>query len=318
MYLWKNCEGLLGNIERRRSTSTRGKNDAEISDILQGMRKLDNVENRPTFVAVDWKRLLKNVPDELDIFSIVERINDLEILAKKQDGRITKSAEDVTKITMERPNVMIDGDVSDEPNRCMPTSEDETCVKSALWSNEPNRYANALRRKPAERNVAQLNVQMATVSREVEPPAEKPRAKEQRDIEENGDAPFERTREDLRREERRKRRQEIHRQAVYGTGSSSSGRFRGRPRTKELFVFRVERDTDCDEIREYIENRNMHVVSIKCMSKPEYRSQSFCIEIRHEEFETLSNASFWPEGVGCREFRKSRYQNNNGEGNKET
>ena len=191
-------------------------------------------------------------------------------------------------------------------------------MKSALWSNEPNRYANALRRKPAERNVAQLNVQMATVSREVEPPAVKPRAKEQRDIEENGDAPFERTREDLRREDRRKRRQEIHRQAVYGTGSSSSGRFRGRPRTKELFVFRVECDTDCDEIREYIENRNMHVVSIKCMSKPEYRSQSFCIEIRHEEFETLSNASFWPEGVGCREFRKNRYQNNNGEGNTET
>ena len=88
-----------------------------------------------------------------------------------------------------------------------------------------------------------------TLSREVEPPAVKQRAKEQRDIEENGDAPFERTREDLRREERRKRRQEIHRQAVYGTGSSSSGRFRGRPRTKELFVFRVERDTVCDEIR---------------------------------------------------------------------
>ena len=244
------------------------------------MRKLDNVENRPTFVAVDWKRLPKNVPDELDIFSIVERINDLENLAKKQDDRITKNAEDVTKITMERSNVISDRNVSDGTNGCMPTSEDETYVKSALWSNEPNRYANALRRKPAERNVAQLNVQMATVSREVEPPAVKPRAKEQRDIAENGDAP-ERTREDLRREERRKRRQaihrqavygtgssssgrlrgrprreerrkrrqEIHRQAVYGTGRSSSGRLRGRPRTKELFVFRVECDTDCDEIR---------------------------------------------------------------------
>ena len=106
-------------------------------------------------------------------------------------------------------------------------------VKSALWSNEPKRYSNALRRKPAERNVAQLNVQMATVRREVEPPAVKPRAKEQRDIEENGDAPFERTREDLRREEKRKRRQEIHRQVVYGMGSSSSGRLRGRPRRGE-------------------------------------------------------------------------------------
>ena len=122
----KNCEGLLGNIERRRSTSVRSKNDAEISDILQGMRKLDNVENRPTFVAVDWKRLPKNVPDELDIFSIVERINDLDNLAKKQDDRITKNAEDVTKITIERPNVMSDRNVSDGTNGCMPTSEDET------------------------------------------------------------------------------------------------------------------------------------------------------------------------------------------------
>ena len=37
----------------------------------------------------------------------------------------------------------------------------------------------------------------------------------------------------------------------------------------------------------------MRVVSIKRMSKPENRNQSFyIIEIRHEEFETLSNASF--------------------------
>ena len=126
MLLLKNCEGLLGNIERRRSTSVRSKKDAEISDILQGMRKLDNVENRPTLSLLTGNDCQKTFRTNYIFFSIVERINDLENLAKKQDDRITKNAGYVTKITMERPNVMSDRNVSDGTNGCMPTSEDET------------------------------------------------------------------------------------------------------------------------------------------------------------------------------------------------
>ena len=172
------------------------------------MRKLGNVENRPTFAGNDCQKI---VPDEIYIFSIVERMNELENLVKKQDGRITKNAEDVTKITMERPNATSEGAVLVRHNDYMPPAEDETGVKSVLWSNEPNRYANALRRKPAERNVAQRNEQLATVSREAAPQPAEPRAKEQRDGAENRDPPFQRTREEVRREERRKRRQEIDR-----------------------------------------------------------------------------------------------------------
>ena len=144
MLLWDNRDGWLGKIINRKKSSKRTKMDAEITDILQGMRKLDEVENKPKFVAADYKRL----PNEIDIVSIVERL-DLENVVKEQDGRITKNAEDVTKITMKITMKVTMENVPNEPNR---------------------------RRKPAERNVAQRNEQLATVSREAAPQPAEPRA----------------------------------------------------------------------------------------------------------------------------------------------
>ena len=76
------------------------------------------------------------------------------------------------------------------------------------------------------------------------------------------------------RREKRKRRQKLHKQAIYGTGASEL--LRGRGRTKELFVFRIEDHTNVDGLKQYIESKDVHVVAIRCLSKPEYANKSLC------------------------------------------
>ena len=91
---------------------------------------------------------------------------------------------------------------------------------------------------------------------------------------------------------------------MYATGRSDE--LKGGTRSKGLFIFRVDGDPECDDIREYMKDRNVKAIDVKCMSKPEYRYKSFHVKIEYETYEETMDPSFWPEGFGCRMFRKSR------------
>ena len=56
-------------------------------------------------------------------------------------------------------------------------------------------------------------------------------------------------------------------------------------------------------MKEYVKSKNIDVRSIKLMSKVESMFKSYLIEISLENYDTVINASFWPERVGVRRFK---------------
>lgn len=78
--LWKHYDGDLPKFENRNNSERREKHEKEVDDILSSLSKLDNdgKYGRIVFACVDIGRLPKVEACNLDIVSVVQRINALE------------------------------------------------------------------------------------------------------------------------------------------------------------------------------------------------------------------------------------------------
>lgn len=79
--LWRHGDATtLGRIQKRVDTQRRPRKDAVCSDIVDGMRKLDQAKMMPYFVcdAVGMARLPRSSPEDLNIVTMDERMRDLE------------------------------------------------------------------------------------------------------------------------------------------------------------------------------------------------------------------------------------------------
>ena len=64
---------------RHHNTPARGAHVAHADDIIKTLVKIDrDAGDQPIFVAVKLDRLLGYSPEEIDLISVVERLNDLE------------------------------------------------------------------------------------------------------------------------------------------------------------------------------------------------------------------------------------------------
>lgn len=85
--LWANCKEL-GDKPVRRDSSTRTQISADTTDILDAFKKIDeNNIKIPTFVAVTLNRLPRHGPEEINIFSLADRLSivEREMTAMKKD-----------------------------------------------------------------------------------------------------------------------------------------------------------------------------------------------------------------------------------------
>jgi hypothetical protein len=87
-------------------------------------------------------------------------------------------------------------------------------------------------------------------------------------------------------------------------------------KVKALFVTRLEADVTCNEMESYIQE-NTKIIPIKCVKLktkfPNYAS--FYILLKWNEYETVANANFWPQGVLFTQFfgklREDMFHTNN-------
>ena len=101
-----------------------------------------------------------------------------------------------------------------------------------------------------------------------------------------------------------KPRRRRHERAVFGNGSDdviTSGL-----QKHELFVFQVNKSTTDEEVKSFLERKKVHVVNIKRVSAEESASNSYHVILHCRDVRTIINSDFWPSGVGCRRFHKSR------------
>ena len=96
--------------------------------------------------------------------------------------------------------------------------------------------------------------------------------------------------------------------AVYGNANDDT--FTARLQKHELFVFQVNKNVTEDQVKDYINNKDVTVVSIKLMTAAEAPSNSYHVVIHCMDVRPIMKPEFWPTGVGCRRFRKKQQWSN--------
>ena len=87
-------------------------------------------------------------------------------------------------------------------------------------------------------------------------------------------------------------------------GKSISGNtFKGGPTTRNVFLFRVNRDVSEAIVKEHMNCKDLEYVSIKTMSNAEAVFKSFLITVEAKDYVTFMNPDVWASGTRLRDFR---------------
>jgi hypothetical protein len=77
-----------------------------------------------------------------------------------------------------------------------------------------------------------------------------------------------------------------------------------KPRTSRIFLTRLAPEVSSQEIRKFVKDK-MNIDPVDCIKLPtRYETySSFCLEIFHQDFETVYNSDEWPPGLFLKRFR---------------
>ena len=325
--LWKSCNHLLPPIEKRVKSSSRSAHEAEVYDILNAFKKLDGEESSyPTFASVDLNRLPKHGPEELDMVDMLERIQALEHSQKLYEKRVCKntdSIETLFKIHNDSHSFaakVISPSHVEKSNKERSTNDDVVGIES-VWSLEEqsskvpkaqltssktlntDSIVQSQANKFATSSVDNLERTMPWVRRsegiKVDDRVEGRIERSKGPHEQDGDNKEE---FQLSTREMKKRRQQVRQTAVYGTSETQNG-LKGAPHNKDIFVFRLDKNTSETQVKDYMYSKNIESVSkIECISHQELKFKSFRVTVLNKDLNIIMDPSFWPQNVGCRLF----------------
>ena len=83
--------------------------------------------------------------------------------------------------------------------------------------------------------------------------------------------------------------------------------------TREFLIFRVDKEHTADDIKVFIQEQEVTVIDISCVSHADSYTLSYHVVAQAKNVDNMSMPDFWPEGICCRRFyRKRNEQHNNG------
>jgi hypothetical protein len=104
-----------------------------------------------------------------------------------------------------------------------------------------------------------------------------------------------------------KRKQRRHAKAVVGTGTSDSVKGAPEP-SRDIFVFRVDKETNADTLKLYMNNKNINVREIELKSNDQAIYSSFHVRIQVSDLDSVLQPDFWPVGVNVRRYWTPKIQ----------
>ena len=108
-------------------------------------------------------------------------------------------------------------------------------------------------------------------------------------------------------DQRKRQRKKNNKKVVTGTSREQSGNLKGAPEpSREVFVYRVVKGTEENDIQEYLEEKNIAIRGVQKVSKEEAKFVSFRVEIKVSDMKKVLDSDFWPEGIHVRRFFKPR------------
>ena len=318
---WSSQSEKLPLFESRRDSASRSAQEANIIDLLNAIKKIDNEEAQlPQFSAVNLSRLPKNTPRDLDSMTKSEQLSEIEHRcesAEKRSIRNTDRINDLFNMYNEvQDNILQlrrsianeiqlmkkeqridtlgvpDKQVLNPSSKPINTRPPEKVVSENSWV----KVVKANGKKGSKKmlgNTDQRNLESTKFT--VSNPGTSDNA-ENSQISNASDFEIPR--------EQRKRKARANRKAVFGR--NSTGTLKGAPRRVDMFVFHLEKETDIDLVQTYVEDKNVNVFKAECVSHEDSVYKSFRITVDFSDRERMLEEDFWPQGVGCRQFFRRR------------
>jgi hypothetical protein len=261
--LWSKCSSL-GDKPGRRGTSARSLQDADVTDILNAFKKIDESGiNVPTFVSMKLDRLPRYDPEEINIFSLIDRLSSMEreLITVKQDVAHLKS---VPSTECRRP------DLYSNVVALPPCSTLKGCnVPAQSRNHATNDDGSRLTRNnmaPPIAAQAKLPAAISTGFTVVS-----------------------------NRGNRRKARPAV-------VGTKKSDLFHGCRHRISLFVSRAPSDYSEQQIRNMVQDTGVEILELKKISHPSANMSSFKMTVYKDDEEKLMISSVWPEFIACRRY----------------
>jgi hypothetical protein len=108
----------------------------------------------------------------------------------------------------------------------------------------------------------------------------------------------------LPREQYRKLRKQ---QGIIGSRKNRQTNLKSGTEHTDLFVYRVHNDQSDEDVTSFLTDENVHIVSISKVSHQESKMKSFKVRIKSSDLDKVMSDVFWPDGIGCRKFFTSRF-----------
>jgi hypothetical protein len=265
---------ILGDKLVRKASTSRSEADAHVSDILQGLSKLDKMDKLPSF-AIDFKSLalLPALPhvssDPVDV-----RLSNIELMCKNMQSSID-SLVAVNSSSGEKgmtyANALTSPNKKIIDNQVHTSTVQKVSSTSHMQMNVNNNSVTKERTSSAITPVVLAPTMPVTASNEYITPTY------------------------FKRKERK--------QALLGKGKSVSTLRGAPPPSRDMFVFRVDKMTSVNDLKDYIIGKGCEARDIIIVSHKDSHYKSFKVTVSVTDYNNLMKPEIWPEGIMVRQYR---------------
>ena len=267
--LWAKVSGL-GDKKVCRDSSARLHQGMDLLDILGAFKKIDdNNIDSPTFVVFHLDHLPRHGPEEINVFSLAERIS-----------------------TMERELAAVKIDVGHVKAN---TATSKISTYATFTATQP--LAVTKRNGQVVKQPMMSHCQLQTV-RSAPGPSAQQRPQQQR-------KPSVAANEYVTVRNRRNRRQE----RITMVGTKKSEQFQGRRPRINLFVSRVPKDYPAQHIKDMIVDTGVEILNLILLSHENATMALYKLSIWKDDEEQLMKPDAWPQFISCRRYVRSRRRN---------
>ena len=289
--LWNHCRAYscgdsLGEKTGRRDTSARPAHVANCKDIVEAIKKLDKKEN-PPLIAVDAIEVLR-APSFKPVDASITQVASIAALEQAMQAMQNQMA-----LMREEIAVLIDSrkqhchnEIQHEMHPPLPT-HNRPSYSEALQ--RPPSASSPTRPKTMQQVVPDPVITVSAGAREtsVIVPSAAPN---------NSENEF----QVPAHVEKKRRRQERRSKVVTGSKGDAAG-LKGAP--VDLFVFRADKDSTVEGLRQLVESQGCEVRGVEVKSHENARFKSFKLSVSSSQLNVVLNEDFpWPDGVKVTRF----------------
>ena len=339
--LWTLGSEFLETYKDRKNTEKRSSTEANLQDIIDALLVLDSCDKLPVFVARELNKIPDRQPEELNVFSLINRVARLEkklyeyeetmimhecslknIEKLNIDDKLEQFSKEVKLLTLAKRNEFsteeniskMNSNILSTPSSSKNEENDhESNMHSDDWEtiSESSNSTEFKQKKTYKNILMKINNSYRGKKNKITTQQNKKIKSTSRTSNISTSSPL--VDEDgfhiVESKARRRRRTKIQ----------NIDDFQGmKPRMKNIFICNIVSGNE-SIIRKYIENKNIEVLDIVKVSHSNAKLKSFKISILENNLGTVLNNNFWPNGVTCRLWKNkeqklfinSNFLNNN-------